>query len=233
MHDLKNDSGAAQPSIPAEACKAPGTPSTQSLSRREALRWILAASATISVLDARSFAANPVAAKGYGTDPNLLQVYKPGDVWPLTFTPPQRELVAALCDTLLPADEKSPSASQLKVPEFIDEWISAPYPAQQRDRKQVLRGLDWMDRESRKRFHTGFAQLSEAQRVQICDDICDVRRARAAYRTAARFFDTFRNLALGGFYSTPEGMRDVQYVGNVPLARFDGPPPAVLEFLKL
>ena len=37
----------------------------------------------------------------------------------------------------------------------------------------------------------------------------------------------------GGFYSTPAGRKDLNYIGNVPLARFDGPPPALLKALGL
>src|SRR5689334_13566464 len=96
------------------------------MDRREAIKWVLAASATLTFLDGRSF-AGAVTRSGYGTDPKLLEVYKPGELWPLTFTKDQHQTVAALADVIVPADDRSPSASQLKVPDFIDEWISAPY----------------------------------------------------------------------------------------------------------
>jgi hypothetical protein len=75
--------------------------------------------------------------------------------------------------------------------------------------------------------------LSEAQQQQICDDICSVEKAFSSVKAGAQFFDKFRELAMGGFYSTPEGSRDIQYLGNVPLTKFDGPPPEVLKYLKL
>src|SRR5579872_1973706 len=127
------------------------------MDRREAIKWMLAASATLSVLDGGSFAAGSAKA-GYGTDPNLMKVYQPGDLWPLTFTKEQHHLVSVLCDVILPADEKSPGASELKVPDFMDEWVSAPYPKQQADRKLILRGLDWLQAESKRRFGKGFAE---------------------------------------------------------------------------
>jgi hypothetical protein len=52
-------------------------------------------------------------------------------------------------------------------------------------------------------------------------------------KKAAQFFARFRDLVAGGFYTTPEGMKDIQYLGNVPLTKFDGPPPEVLAYLKL
>jgi len=202
------------------------------MDRRQAIKWMLAATATISVLDAQSFGVGGPAT-GYGTDPNLMEVYKPGGLWPLTFTPPQRRAVAALCDVILPSDERSPSASHLKVHDFIDEWISAPYPKQREDRQQILEGLAWLETESKRLFDKPFAELSEVQKRQICDRICSVEKCPLDLNNAARFFAKFRILTMGGFYTTPEGMKDLQYLGNVPLTHFDGPPPEVLGYLKL
>jgi hypothetical protein len=202
------------------------------MDRREAIKWLLAAGATFSVLGRPSFGeTGPVA--GYGTDPNLMQVYKPGDLWPLTLTNEQHRSVAALCDVILPADEKSPSASELKVPDFIDEWISAPYAPQQADRQIILEGIAWLNDESVRRFAKRFDELSDSQKNQICDDICSTQKASPSLQNAARFFDKFRDLSLGAFYSSPQGMKDIQYLGNVPLTRFEGPPPEVLAYLKL
>jgi hypothetical protein len=204
----------------------------QRMNRREAIKWMLAASATLSALDAPGLGAAPVSA-GYGTDPKLLEVYKPGDFWPLTFTPEQHRAVTALCDVILPADSKSPAASELKVQDFIDEWISAPYPKQKADRQEVLQGIVWLERESSRRFQNPFAALTDAQQQQICDEICSVEKAGPASKKAARFFAKFRDLVMGGYYSTAQGMKDIQYLGNVPLTKFDGPPPEVLSYLKL
>ncbi|HUA39751.1 MAG TPA: gluconate 2-dehydrogenase subunit 3 family protein [Candidatus Sulfopaludibacter sp.] len=203
------------------------------IDRREAIKWIVAATATVSLLNFRSFGAPVPAAKGYGTDPDLLKDYEPGDLWPLTLTREQHRAVAALCDVIIPADERSPGASSLGVPDFIDEWISAPYPGQQADREEVLNGLAWLDRISAKRFGRFFADLDDRQKHSICDDICFVPKAKTGFKNAARFFAKFRNLTAGGFYTTPQGWKDIQYLGNVVLAKFDGPPPEVLKYLHL
>lgn len=205
------------------------------INRRAALKWMLTAAATISILERESFSAeSPVAAaKGYGTDPDLLKEYKPGDLWPLTFTDQQRATAAALCDVIIPADAKSPSASSLHVHDFIDEWISAPYPDQVRDRPTVLEGLAWLDAEAQKRFQLPFTDLVLRQKTAICDDICSAAKAKPEFRKAAQFFRRFRDLTAGGFYTTPEGMKDIGYTGNVPLDKFDGPPPEVLKQLGL
>jgi len=203
------------------------------MNRRQALKWAAAATATISVLDARSFGAGAPQVVGYGTDPDLMQVYKPGMLWPLSFTAEQRRMAAALCDAILPADEKSPSASKLKVHDFIDEWISAPYPRQQADRQEILKGLAWIEAQSRSRFRRSFVDLTEQQKDSICAQVSSLEKCGPELMLPARFFAKFRNLTMGGFYATPEGMKDIQYLGNVPSTRFDGAPPEVLAFLKL
>src|SRR5690242_12452344 len=179
------------------------------IDRRQAIKWVVAATATVSLIEGRGFGAAATAAKGYGTDPNLMEVYKPGDLWKLTFTPAQRRIAAALCDVIIPEDEKSPSASHLYVHDFIGEWISAPYPKQQADRKDVLELLIWIEAESTKRFKKGFLDLSEAQKNQICDDISFLPKATPRFKQAAQCFARYRDLTAGGFYTTPEGMKDV------------------------
>jgi hypothetical protein len=62
---------------------------------------------------------------------------------------------------------------------------------------------------------------------------CDESRAADRRRDAAHFFALYRDLTAGSFYSTPAGRKDLNLIGNVPLARFDGPPPALLETLGL
>jgi len=119
------------------------------------------------------------------------------------------------------------------VVDFIDEWVSAPYPAGQRDRPVVLEGLAWLDAEARRRYARGFVELHGEEQRAICDEICCEWRAAPERREAARFFALYRNLTAGGFYSTPAGREDLGYIGNVPRASFDGPPAALIEKLGL
>ena len=166
---------------------------------------------------------------GYGPDPDLLKAYQKGEFWPLTMTEEQRRLATALSDLIIPQDERSPSASAVGVVDFIDEWISAPYPQQRADRSVVLNGFLWLDHEAQRRFHQGFADLDANRQRTVCDDICDLSRSPASLHDAAVFFARYRDLTTGGFYTTAAGRKDVQYIGNVPLKQFDGPP---LELLK-
>lgn len=200
------------------------------LPRRTVLKWFAAVAATAQLPDFSSGAPATAApaAKGYGMDPDLSRFYAPGDFWPLTFTPAQRDVVAALADLILPADHLGPAASELKVPAYLDEWVSAPYPLQQKDRDVVLPGLQWLEDESQKRFAKGFAALNEIEKRAIADDICWAAEAKPEFKKAAAFFTKFRTLAASAYYGTEAGWKAIGYVGNTPLASFEGPPPEVL-----
>jgi hypothetical protein len=216
------------------------------MDRRTTIKWTLAAGvaagagmplpATATPATATR-ATTPVTAatgaRGYGTDPNLVATYHPGELWPLTLSAAQRRLAATLADLIIPADERSPSASAVGVVDFIDEWVSAPYPAGRRDRPVVLDGLAWLDAEAVRRYGRGFAELHPQGQHAICDEICCESRATPERREAAHFFALYRNLAAGGFYSTPAGRKDLSYIGNVARTSFEGPPAALIEKLGL
>lgn len=196
------------------------------LSRREALRRILAASALASALDITAFAAEDI--RGIGADPNLLKKEIP---WPRVLTDAQKKIVTALGDIIIPADQYGPAASAVGVPDFVDEWVSAPYEAQQADLKVIRPGLAWIDGEATKRFGKGFAECDAAQQTALVEDI--VKDGTAAKKEGYNFFKLFRDRVAGGYFSTPEGFKAIGYTGNVPLFEFPGPPPEALKHVGL
>jgi Gluconate 2-dehydrogenase subunit 3 len=214
--------------------------------RRTTIKLIVAAAAAFPVLRARAtYMLEPGASPpgnvrqfeptmdGYGPDPDLIKAYEKGAFWPLTMSTQQRQLAASLSDLIIPEDEHSPSASAAGVVDFLDEWISAPYPLQREDRTTVLNGFAWLDREAQHRSTQPFAKLHEAQQRAICDRICAASRAAADLQAPAQFFATYRNLTAAGFYTTLAGRKDLKYIGNVALTHFDGPPVELLEKLGL
>ena len=204
------------------------------MDRRTSLQWMARAAALPLLAPALHDAGAAVvapAAKGYGTDPKIVRIHRSGQLWPLTMTAAQRETTRVLCDLVIPADSMSPSAGALDVHVFVDEWISAPYPTQQRDRTLLLQGLAWLDDEATRRFGQRFVATEEPQQHEILQAIHWLPQAAADLVEPARFFARFRDLAAGGFYTTPQGSQDLRYVGNQPSASFDGPPPEVLALV--
>lgn len=203
------------------------------LPRRTVLKWLTAATAVMQLPDwslAADTAAAP-AAKGYGSDPDLSKFYQPGDFWPLSFTAEEKRTANALADLLFPADHLGPAASAVRVVDYLDEWVSAPYAAQKKDRETIVPGLVWLEAEAQKRFQRGFVALAEKEQCAIVDDICWAADAKPEFKKAAAFFQKFRALAASAYYATEPGWKALGYVGNVPLAAFDGPPPEVLDKL--
>jgi hypothetical protein len=206
------------------------------LPRRTVFKWFAVAAAALQLGQPRTIAAEPpagapAAVKGYGTDPKLNASYNPGDFWPLTLTAQQRETAKALADIILPADDYGPPASELRVTDYIDEWVSAPYPVQQADHAVIPPGLDWLEGESGKRYNARFAALTREQSHALCDEICYLATAKPEHRQGAIFFSRFRAVAAGAYYCTIAGWKAIGYIGNTPLASFDGPPPEVLARL--
>jgi len=196
----------------------------QPLSRREALKRVIGVSIALSSLNISSYGA----VQGIGTDPNL---HKKEIPWPRVLTDEEKHTVTALGDIIVPADEFGPAASAVGVPDFIDEWVSAPYEAQQKDQKVIRPGLAWINDEAKKRFNKPFAECALADQTAIVDDI--VKDGTDAHKKAFSFFKNFRDRVTGGYYSTPEGWKAIGYVGNTPMIEFPGPPPEVLKHLGL
>ena len=172
--------------------------------------------------------SNPMAA-GTPTDPDMLAPIVP---WEMVLTDEEMRLVAALADVIIPADDRSPAASALGVPDYVNEFVSAP--GHEESLIALRGGLAWLNRSARGRFGAeDFPALTQAQQHEICDVICFEPDAPADLKPQARFFDQFRDMVSTGFWTTEEGMRDLGYVGNIPLPSFDGPPPEVLEQLGL
>ncbi|MDH3424917.1 MAG: gluconate 2-dehydrogenase subunit 3 family protein, partial [Gemmatimonadota bacterium] len=149
--------------------------------------------------------SNPRAA-GTAWDPDLVAPTVP---WARTLAESELAALAALCDVILPSDERSPAASEVGAHEFIDEWVSAPYPSNERDAVLIRGGLLWLDREAERRFGSSepdvalrFADLGPEQQHDICDDICYEQDAGPGFESAARFFDRVRYLTSTAFWTT-------------------------------
>jgi gluconate 2-dehydrogenase gamma chain len=140
------------------------------------------------------------------------------------FTAPEMATIKVLADIIIPADAKSGSASEAKVPEFI-EFIVKDMPQHQ---TPMRGGLKWLDREAGKRFNKVFTLCTPAQQIQIVDDIAYPEKAKPVFSQGVAFFNLMRNLTASGFYTTRIGIDDIGYVGNTP-NMWAGPPEDVLK----
>ncbi|MEM7374863.1 MAG: gluconate 2-dehydrogenase subunit 3 family protein [Bacteroidota bacterium] len=134
--------------------------------------------------------------------------------------------VAVLCDIILPATSTAGSANDAEVPAFI-EFIVKDLPSHQ---LPMRGGLMWMDSESNKRFNKLFKDATDAQQIEIVDDIAypdpDGKKPEMAY--GIKFFNLMRNLTLTGYYTSKIGIEDLGYMGNRPNV-WDGVPQDILD----
>jgi hypothetical protein len=149
---------------------------------------------------------------------------------PAFFTAHEWATVRLLANYIIPRDERSGSATDAKVPEFID-FLLADKESTEASRVQMRGGLAWLDNECQHRFTKSFVGATDAQRRSVLDDIAWPKRAKPELSHGVIFFSRFRDLTASGFFSTQMGWQDVQYKGNLALPAWNGCPPAALAKL--
>ena len=146
---------------------------------------------------------------------------------PKFFTDHEWVTVRTLVDLVIPKDERSGSATDAGVPEFMD-FILVEYPDEQ---LWMRGGLAWLDTESRRRSGTDFLSSQAAQRAALLEDIAWPDKAPAGVHQGVVFFNNFRDLTASGFWSSAIGVADIQYKGNVFVLDWKGCPPEQLAKL--
>ena len=146
---------------------------------------------------------------------------------PQFFTAEEWETVRMLVDLIIPADERSGSATDAGVPEFMDfTLVDRP------SRQSAMRGgLMWLDLACRERYGRRFVRCRDGQRKELLDDIAWPDRAPGNMVQGVAFFNSFRDLTASGFFSSKIGVQDVRYLGNVARREWPGCPPDVLRHL--
>jgi Gluconate 2-dehydrogenase subunit 3 len=129
--------------------------------------------------------------------------------------------VRVLSDLIIPADERSGSATQAGVPEFIDDWLDFK---RGKLLDQIRGGLTWLDLECNRLFDRDFADCSEAQQKQILDRIAYPKKSAPQDANAVAFFNDLRDLVASGFFSSKMGVEDLPYLGNKMVAEWEGCP---------
>jgi gluconate 2-dehydrogenase subunit 3-like protein len=146
---------------------------------------------------------------------------------PKFFTAHEYATVGVLVDLIIPRDERSGSATEAGVPQFMDFMM-----VDQPQRQIAMRGgLALIDRLSADRAGKRFVALTDAQRRSVLDEIAYTTNPDPGLRHAIAFFSSFRDLTASGFWSTKMGIQDLQYKGNTFVAEWEGCPDAALKKL--
>ena len=144
------------------------------------------------------------------------------------FTEHEMVTITVLGDIIIPRDDVSGSASDAKVPEFID-FIVRDMPQHQ---LPMRGGLRWLDMQCLKRYEKAFKDCSQQQKIEIVDEIAYPAKAKPDMKQGVAFFSLMRNLTASGFYTSEIGVKDLGYAGNV-ANKWNGVPEDVLKQYKL
>jgi len=140
------------------------------------------------------------------------------------FTDHEMATITLLADIIIPKDEISGSASEAKVPEFI-EFIVKDMPAHQ---DPMRGGLRWLDVHCLKKFNSSFRDCSPGQQIEVVDEIAYPGKAKPEVKQGVAFFSLMRNLTATGFYTSEMGVKDIGYAGNR-FNKWNGVPDEVLK----
>jgi gluconate 2-dehydrogenase gamma chain len=140
------------------------------------------------------------------------------------FTPDEMATITVLGDIIIPRDEHSGSASDAKVPEFI-EFIVKDMPAH----KTPMRGgLRWLDLQCLNHYGKAFKDCTQPQQIEMVEAIAWPNKAKPEMAQGVAFFNLMRNLVSTGFFTSQMGVKDLGYLGNVP-NQWNGVPEDVLK----
>lgn|SRR5690606_5101668 len=189
------------------------------ISRRE---WIAAMGAAAVVLrptEAQAKAATDLMRSTSGRDRATPRIY----------TEHEWQTVRILVDYIFPADERSGSATDAKVPEFMDTMLYLEPGMRTAHRG----GLAWLDTECRERFGGNFIAITDTQRREMLDLIAWPARAPEELSHGVQWFNSFRDLSATGFWTSEIGIKDLGYMGNTPVMEWTGCPAENLRRLGL
>jgi hypothetical protein len=144
------------------------------------------------------------------------------------FTDHEMSTITLLADLIIPKDAVSGSASDAKVPEFI-EFIVKDIPEHQ---VPMRGGLKWLDVQCLNRYGTAFKACTSEQQMEMATAIAYPGKAAPEMQQGVVFFNRVRNLTASGFYTSEIGFKDLGYIGNAP-NKWEGVPDDVLKQYNL
>jgi len=203
------------------------------MNRRESLKTLaIGAAATSLLLDASCKPGAPKAAEVAPAKADAVDASRlPNEIArdkklseEKFFTDHEIATITLLCDIIIPKDEKSGSASDAKVPEFI-EFIVNDMPEHQ---TPLRGGLRWLDVQCLNRYNTTFKEASNQQQIAMVTMIAYPKKAKPEMAQGVAFFSRLRDLTATGFFTSEMGVKDIGYVGNSP-TKWEGVPTDVLK----
>ena len=197
-----------------------------SIPRRDFLKGAVAGTAALAT-GAEPAAAQPAAAQGVAASSPAPADAEP----PLTLTATEYAFIEAAVDTLIPADDLSPSGSQCGVATFIDRQLAGAYGTGARlyrqgpfpkgkpeqgyqlslnPREFFRAGVASANEFTRKAYGKDFDRLNDEQRIAA---LKTMEEGKAEFKGfgSAMFFNALLQITMEGFFADPiyGGNRDM------------------------
>jgi gluconate 2-dehydrogenase gamma chain len=198
----------------------------ETIPRRDFLKGAMVGTAALAAGNAPAAAQTPAAQAPASA------VATPVDAEPLlTLSATEHDFIVAAVDTLIPADELSPSASQCGVAAFIDRQLAGaygmgarlyrqgPFPKAKPElgyqlalnpREFFRAGIESANAWTRKSYGKDFDRLSEKDREAALKDM-EADKAPFEGFSSRMFFDALLQITMEGFFADPMygGNRDM------------------------
>src|SRR5215471_14922592 len=128
-----------------------------------------------------------------------------GSYTPRFFKPDQYEALRALCQSIVPADDRSGGALEAGAPEFVDLLTSENEEYQRR----LGGGLMWLDATCLKRYGSVYLQCSHSNQKEILDLIAYRANGEsdASLAPGIDFFAFLRDLSVDAFFTSEIGIK--------------------------
>ena len=147
---------------------------------------------------------------------------------PLHFSQHYFATLRQLADLIIPADEHSGGASEGGAAEFIDMFCSRnPELA-----ATIDGGLTWLDQTMHQRYSSDFLTAKPDQQTALLDAIAYTANVTPETAYGTQFWTLLRNMVVDAFYTSPAGVKDLGYMGNKAVAKFEVPQEAVDYVMK-
>ncbi len=145
------------------------------------------------------------------------------DYQPKSLTPHEFATLRRLSDIIVPADDHSKGALDAGAAEYIDFMCSrSPELAQ-----IFTGGLAWIDVDMKRKHDAAFLDAKPEQQTALLDVIAFKKNETPETAPGIHFFMWARNVVVDAYYTSPVGIADLGFMGNMVLSSFSVPQEAI------
>jgi gluconate 2-dehydrogenase gamma chain len=133
-----------------------------------------------------------------------------------------------LADYIVPPDGVVGGATAAGAPEWIDLMAS--------QNPQLLAiytgGIAWLDHAMERRGAPNFVDATAQQQIAVLDLIAYRKNESPELGPGIKFFEWARKMVVDAYYTSAIGIKDIGYMGNTALSKFEVPQVAIDYALK-